>query len=186
MRTTRLLRLRDEAGRAHPILTEERLCEFYGNQIAGERTIVTKLQNGELRATGFVRGAPPDAGSADINRELWRVLRPDFAMSSASAPSSAAAPGLVLDGILVFQRFDAPTARARVGPDQNPRGAGGRPPKFEWRLFDREMLRIANLDGLPNRAELQRRMLDFSHLTWGDDAPGDSTVRERIAGLYPD
>jgi hypothetical protein len=60
----------------------------------------------------------------------------------------------------------------------SPKGKGGRKP-YPWDEFWLEIVRIANApDGLPARDELQERMIQWCHDTWG--TIGDSTVRERI------
>jgi hypothetical protein len=84
------------------------------------------------------------------------------------------------------------SARGRVSAVAEPalahgvqRNVGGRPPKYDWDAFAREIVRLANTpDGLPKREELHRYMLDWCEKAWGD-APAESTVRERIARLYP-
>ncbi len=63
---------------------------------------------------------------------------------------------------------------------------GGRPVAYDWNAFNREVVRLANtIDGLPPRPELQRHMLEWCERTWGK-SPADSTVRERIALIYPE
>ena len=61
----------------------------------------------------------------------------------------------------------------------------GRPPKFTWDAFWCHIVEIADTpDGLPmDRAELQRHMMDWCAEQWADDAPTDSTVREKLAKL---
>jgi hypothetical protein len=61
---------------------------------------------------------------------------------------------------------------------------GGRPSRFDWDLFWIEITRYADTDGLPVRAKLHRHMMNYCAERWGDDAPSDSTVRERLARLY--
>lgn len=66
---------------------------------------------------------------------------------------------------------------------------GGAPPKFTWDIVIREVMRKVSIDGVPTpgaqRAELQRHIMDFCHQTWGDGAPGDSTVRQKLASWLP-
>jgi hypothetical protein len=81
--------------------------------------------------------------------------------------------------------FDAEAAQNELEPNERPRRQGGRPPKYDWHSFVRELLRIANTpDGLPPREDLQRRMLDWCERNW-ETSPADSTVRGYIASLYP-
>jgi hypothetical protein len=61
---------------------------------------------------------------------------------------------------------------------------GGRPVKYDWDLFSAQVIYIANLpDGLPARPELHRQMMDWCAERWGDNAPADSMVRDRLARL---
>ena len=76
---------------------------------------------------------------------------------------------------------------AAVTEDRSRRPSrGGRPAKWDWAAFDREMLRLANTpDGLPDRPALHCHMLDWCANTW-EDSPSENEVRGRIADRYPD
>ena len=64
-------------------------------------------------------------------------------------------------------------------------GAGGRPPKFDWVVFDAKIVCIAERpDGLPERHTLTHYMLDWCSTHW-ESSPSESVVRERVARLYP-
>jgi hypothetical protein len=106
----------------------------------------------------------------------------------------ASTPGLtravyLTRAIVAQYRAGLPSGTERTLPQQTmgaaQRRPGGRPPKVDWDLFWCEIVRLANRpDGLPEeRGALQRYMMDFCAQTWGDDAPGESTVRERLAKL---
>ncbi len=71
--------------------------------------------------------------------------------------------------------------------EPKPKHPGGRPLKYDWNAFTRELLRLANTpDGLPDRPALMRLMMDWCSNTWGaDNVPAESVVRERIANLLP-
>jgi hypothetical protein len=89
-------------------------------------------------------------------------------------------PAVLLDAI------EAKLEEARAASGAAQKNRGGHPGKFDWRPFAREIIRIANTpDGLPERAALQRIMMDWCHAQWGDDAPAENTVRGMIAELYP-
>ena len=63
--------------------------------------------------------------------------------------------------------------------------SGGRPEKFHWDLFWIELVKVAlHPDGLPERKELHKRMMEYCTGIWGDDAPGESTVRAKLAKLH--
>lgn len=65
------------------------------------------------------------------------------------------------------------------------RDVGGRPPKWDWDAFTREMLHLANTpDGLPERPALTKHMKEWCQAQWGDE-PSDGMIRDRIARLYP-
>jgi hypothetical protein len=64
------------------------------------------------------------------------------------------------------------------------RNRGGRPPKFEWDLFRAEVTYYADLNNLPDRRTLHQYMMDYCNKMWGDSAPADSTVREKLGTLY--
>ena len=63
---------------------------------------------------------------------------------------------------------------------------GGRPQKYDWDAFDREMMRRANTpDGLPSdRVELTRDMTEWCLNTWGEEPP-ESMIRDRVARRWP-
>jgi hypothetical protein len=97
--------------------------------------------------------------------------------------STTGEPAVVAGG----DRHDnAPNPAASLHGEQcAPKNRGGRPLEWDWDAFNRELLRLANTpDGLPDRAKLQRYMLGWCEQTWGR-SPADSTVRDRIARLYP-
>jgi hypothetical protein len=112
---------------------------------------------------------------AEDVRRLWPVHECSGATVVAAVASSAAARP--------DDAADAP-AKAVQRPQQVNRG--GRPAVWDWDAFNREVVRLANtINGLPPRAELQRHMLDWCEQTWGE-SPAESTVRERIARIYPE
>ena len=68
----------------------------------------------------------------------------------------------------------------------NPRNPGGRPQKWDWDAFAKEMMRVANTpDGLPDRPSMTSRMKEWCAAQWGDE-PADSVIRDKIGRLYPD
>jgi hypothetical protein len=100
----------------------------------------------------------------------------------------AASEQAILHAALEAAGADVPPSAASASdPRGRRRNSGGRPEQFNWLVFDREVVRLANTpDGLPSRRDLMKHMLDWCTREWGDEAPGVSTVRERVAGLYPD
>jgi hypothetical protein len=61
---------------------------------------------------------------------------------------------------------------------------GGRPEKFDWTAFAAEVVRLAlDPDGLPEQRELMRHMMEWCHTQFGDETPGESTVRAKLKAL---
>lgn len=61
---------------------------------------------------------------------------------------------------------------------------GGRPPEYDWDAFTIEIIRIADLDGLPEKqSELIAEMLQWCENTWGRQ-PSVSNVKGRISRIY--
>lgn len=68
--------------------------------------------------------------------------------------------------------------------DAPPKNKGGRPREYDWDAFTIEIIRVANLDGLPDsQAELVRHMLEWCLHTWGKE-PAESSVKNRISKIY--
>jgi hypothetical protein len=77
----------------------------------------------------------------------------------------------------------APPPEAAAAQQTTPRSRRGGPPtKFDWHEFYREIIIIADFDGLPERDELTRHMKDF--VAGWSEVPGDSTLREKMADIY--
>jgi hypothetical protein len=63
-----------------------------------------------------------------------------------------------------------------------PKDRGGAPRQYDWDAFDAEVVRIADLDGLPERPALMKQMQEWCVATWGKE-PAASKIRERLAKL---
>lgn len=65
---------------------------------------------------------------------------------------------------------------------------GGAPSKYEWDDFDKEMLRIADVDGLGSGAEgkreLTEKMKSWVTENWAEP-PDDRQIRDRVSKKYP-
>ncbi|MDJ0944575.1 MAG: hypothetical protein QNJ30_14010 [Kiloniellales bacterium] len=75
---------------------------------------------------------------------------------------------------------------ANQGAEDLPKGhSSGRPRKYDWDAFYREVIRIANLpDGLPaTQAELDRTMAEWFQRTYGQE-PSESVLKERVRNIY--
>lgn len=152
---------------------------------------VRRFRAGELVATGEVDpiiSYPP--ARVQIPPERWIVLRPNL------EDSSVAGGGVMYRNILVHEtrladsdsmHGDAGSVapRSTIGAFP-PMSKGGRPRKYDWDAFVREVVRRANTpDGLPDRSKLTNDMAQWCLNTWGDQ-PSDSILRDWVAKLYPD
>ena len=80
--------------------------------------------------------------------------------------------------------YQLPVERVVTDEEPQPRRRRGRPRNYDWDEFGREVIRIANLHGLPaNQAKLVRIMAEWCLDTWGVE-PADSMIRERISRVY--
>jgi hypothetical protein len=82
-------------------------------------------------------------------------------------------------------RFELDTAQVEAlcsqpADPQQPR-AGGRPPRFHWDLIVGELIRMVHEGGVPDTdREVTRLLLNWCVAKWGDKAPEEPTVRERV------
>jgi hypothetical protein len=61
---------------------------------------------------------------------------------------------------------------------------GGRPAEYDWDAFTIEVIRIADLDSLPEtQSDLISRMLEWCEQTWGKQ-PAESSAKTRISRIY--
>ena len=69
-------------------------------------------------------------------------------------------------------------------PPQIPRSRGGRPLEYDWDAFTIEIIRIADMDSLPEKqSELKEQLLQWCEDTWGKQ-PAESSVKSRISNIY--
>lgn len=79
----------------------------------------------------------------------------------------------------------SPPAKAQSRDDTQTHDPGGRPKKFNEDAVIRELIRLADLDGLPpTKAELQRHILEWCQTTFNEE-PSLSTVKRWLAKWSP-
>ena len=131
---------------------------------------------------------------ADIARLAGEVAVAEQEM--AAAPGYAAWLAQALDPMnkqIAALATKVEELEARPATEARAANKGGRPRKYDWDAFTREIIRTANSpDGLPtdpsggiDRAAIQRQMLDWCAKNWLD-VPADSVVRERLSKILPD
>jgi hypothetical protein len=103
-----------------------------------------------------------------------------------SEPSAMMEPQQAQSSEITEPQQPEPLEAVAPATVSRPKHPGGRPPKYDWAAFDREMMRLANTpDGLPVRTTLFGHMAQWCTNIWGD-APADSKIRDRIAKRYPE
>ena len=144
--------------------------------LRGEK--LTLYLDGELRRFLSTPIKPTQEGMKEACQRAERLIK-DFARGYGNGPPAVKA-------------IEQIWQKLAETPDSNPsdpisakrRNLGGRPPKFEWDAFWRQVVKIANTpDGLPARTELQNIMMDWCAVQWGD-TPADSMIRDKLGPLY--
>lgn len=146
----------------------------------------TRCDRGEAEPALVAALADGDIGS---QRRLWPIngpwhlaetteLQPKFWSEWEGFPEP-------LDGYVDEYLVDHGKLRAWLTPSDGMQGQKrGRKPALPWDRFWFEIVRIADLDGLPERqADLERQMLNWFEQETGG-RPSESTVREPIGKLY--
>lgn len=66
-----------------------------------------------------------------------------------------------------------------------PKNEGGRPLKYDWLEFHREIIRIANhVDGLPeSKVALINKMREWTEKNWGK-SPGETMLEQHVSAIY--
>jgi len=130
-----------------------------------EFSLLQKLITGRLVATGYAASDPVDEPARVIVADRWRTLTPDFGTSQATAP------GVVITGILVFQK------RRRQDRTEAPR----RVALGKVRKWYREWVEANLAEGrLPSREQ----DLEAAREALGTAVPRDF-VRELRRGVAP-
>ena len=150
------------------------------------------------RSIGFGSRTPDT-----ITREtVWRILGvtrpaafdhfrdnnyPDWDALAQAAPEDYG-PGLSPPGIrdTFLAQLLLPEVEARdwIRKQGKAKRRRGRPQKYDWDAFWREIVKVADMDGLPEtKAELVEHMSEWCAITWGEE-PASSVIREKIAHLY--
>ena len=148
------------------------------DQIAAiEQMLTGAIQFGVLHADA---SANPLRVIGDHSKTL--VARMDL---RAFAESKNQRPTFLFDTLLppeVKHRDDVPDDGP--APSQIARSRGGRPTEYDWNAFTIEIIRIADMDSLPEKqSELKEQLLQWCENTWGKQ-PAESSVKGRISDIY--
>ncbi len=158
----------DPAGNRYARPPEER------DQIAAvQQTLTAAIRAGELDAdtTANVLANIGNHSESLVKRAALR----DFAKRKNQYPA------FLFDTILPENEAGNTEATEPPAPSGS---QGGRPPEYDWDAFIIEIIRIADLDALPDKqSELIERMLQWCEDTWGEQ-PSLSVAKERISKIY--
>jgi hypothetical protein len=76
-----------------------------------------------------------------------------------------------------------PQSEVEMVDDPAPRGVG-RPVEYDWASLQAEIVRVADLDGLPaKQSELVERLLQWCENEWGRQ-PAESAIKARVSEIY--
>jgi hypothetical protein len=111
--------------------------------------------------------------------------RPDL-MSTVTRSDLRAYATTIRDQLLLrlCDRWDA---QQRLSPEAAVRTQArlGRRPENDWDAFWREVVRFANVDGLPQTiSDLTKQMVDWASVNW-PEPPDQKHIRAKLAPLYP-
>ena len=99
----------------------------------------------------------------------------------AFAKSKKQQPAFLFDTLLPESEEADADSSEKVDRHQS---RGGRPREYDWDAFVIEIIRIADLDGLPEKqSELIGTMLQWCEDTWGKQ-PADSAAKKKISQIY--
>ncbi len=148
------------------------------NQIAAiEQMLTGAILSGVLHANA---SGNPGKIVGDHSRTL--VARIDL---RALAESKNQRPAFLFDTLLPQEvQHGDDVSDDGAAPSRIARSRGGRPPEYDWDAFIIEIIRIADLDGLPDKqSELKEQLLQWCEDTWGKQ-PAESSVKSRISDIY--
>jgi hypothetical protein len=150
-----------------------------------QRALLTELAEARRRSEGIRRFrrpvTPPEfepitqafwiLALADIHAEF------DFEKSEVfSITSNVEYSHVRVSPIMIGDNIPPPV-------EQKSLNKGGRPPKFDWKEFLYEVIRIVDLDSLPeDPRELTKKMMDVV-ANW-EDSPSQRSVRAEISTIY--
>jgi hypothetical protein len=165
---------------ADPSRSEHRRDEAEKRRIEPiKQMIFGAIQTGELRAdssTNFM-ATVGDFSKSLIRREDLRAL----------AARKDQRPAFLFDTLLPESTTPPTASQPQSGdpaPTDQPRAKGGRPREYDWDAFTIEIIRIADMDRLPEKqSELIEQMLQWCENTWGRQ-PAESSVKSRISRIY--
>jgi hypothetical protein len=107
---------------------------------------------------------PAAIGEGKAGDIVWLYHEPRLARPESAAPP----PGPVEKASVAYPRQ---------------KHKGGRPAKYDWEAFYIEVIRIADLDGVPPRHDLAKQMQQWTEDIWGEQ-PSPTVIREKLAKIY--
>lgn len=173
------------------------LCE---GAIVAEGLCVKSISPGETLGDEWLRLSPDWWLRSDILwnksdvvlRRLMGPISDDGVRNSLQYTATVRSVRVSRQDVLALWFADDTARSAKVSPTDNRKNKGGRPPDYDWDAFNTEIIRVADLDGLPGpdggegwrtQADLIRYMLDWCEKNWGRQ-PAESTVKMRISKIF--
>lgn len=181
---------------ADPLTVEQAACLWAGVDPSSNRYLraqadQTRVEAYQQAIAGAIAGAELAADSS--RNALARIGNYDSTLVNRAelkrfAEARGQRPAFLFDTLLSGASVgDIESLFPARAPDVEQLPApprGGRPPEYDWDAFTIEIIRIADMDNLPERqADLVRQMMVWCQSSWGKE-PAESSVKSRISAIY--
>ncbi len=175
------------------LTVDQAACLWVGAEPSQSRLLPTGVLKDEITAvqqmrTAAIRSGILDADSstnvmASIGDHSKTVVTREALRAFAESKNQR--PAFLFDTLLPQKvKHGDDVSDDGTAPSRIARSRGGRPLEYDWDAFVIEIIRIADLDGLPEKqSELKERMLQWCEDTWGKQ-PAESSVKSRISHIY--
>lgn len=137
-----------------------------------------RLRQKELVARGWRRGA---SASEIIPAEFFDAAIPDLNANSLEARHDAYYDIRVAEARHVNPGTSAPVSNVMA----ESKSSGGRPAKYDWWAFRKELIRGAWAGEFENRRQIRDHMTKWCSINWVEQ-PDESTLRAEFSKLLPD
>lgn len=155
-----------------------------------ETALVAAFHDGKIRTRGRCRAYFEHNTLRDLEKYIWDRTGLDW-QANKFAILDTGVPIYTFSDVVVCREDLAKWINGAMGISQHltakavQSNKGGRPRKYDWDAFHREVIRLANLpDGLPEtQAELERQMAEWCNLHWGVE-PSEGVLKDKVRLIF--
>ena len=164
----------------------ERAAQAFGAELSAvETALVAAFHDGKIRTRGRCRRYFAHERLDDVAKSSWDRVSVDW-QANKFAILDTGVPIYTFSDVVVCREDLAKWINGAMGTGQTVQSnKRGRPRKYDWDAFHREVIRLANLsDGLPEtQAELERQMAEWCDRHW-DAEPSESVLKEKVKLIF--